>query len=69
MGIEIINTLINSKNNDIYSIYTNMLYMSELEVIISYLDDLYVDKLNKYTCIFNVNNYSNGKYIKKLIKK
>ena len=35
MGIDIINTLINSKNDDTYDIYTNMLYMSELEVIIS----------------------------------
>ena len=69
MGIEIINTLINSKNNDAYDIYTNMLYMLELEVIISYLDDIYIDKLNNYSSILNIDSYSNGKYIKRLIKK
>lgn len=69
MGIEIINTIIKSKNNDTYDIYTNILYMLELEVIISYLDDIYIDKLNNYSSILNVDSYSNGKYIKRLIRK
>lgn len=69
MGIEIINTLINSNNSDTYDIYTNMLYMSQLDAIISYLDDTYIDRLSKYVNSLNINSYSIGKYIKRLIKK
>lgn len=69
MAIEIINTTLYSSNKDTYDIYTNMLYMSELEVIISYLDDRYISKLNEYYNSLDVNKYNNGKYIKKLIKK
>ena len=65
IGIEIIK----GNNNDTYDIYTNMLYMSELEVIVSCLDDIYIDKLSKYLNIININSCSNGKYIKRLIKK
>jgi len=69
IGIEIINTLVNGNNNDVYDIYINMLYMCQLEVIIGYLDDIYIEKLNRYSEVINVNNYDNGKYIKKMIKK
>lgn len=69
IGIEIINTLVKGNNNDVYDIYINMLYMCQLEVIIGYLDDIYIEKLNRYSEVINVNNYDNGKYIKKMIKK
>jgi len=68
MGIEIINTLVNNDNKDVYDIYTNMLYMCQLDVIVGYLNSIYIDKLNMYSSVLNVDNFNNGKYIKCLIK-
>lgn len=68
MAIETIYNILYNENKDTYDIYTNMLYMSELDVIINYLDNNYIKKLNEYYNNIDANKYSNDKYIKKLIK-
>ena len=70
IGIETINNLVNSKYSfDVNSIYTNMLYIAELEVIISYLDKLYLDKLNVYCNSIDIENFNNGKFVSSVLKK
>lgn len=70
MGIEIINTLINDNNErDVYNVYSNMLYLSELEVILNYLDKLYLDRLVNYCKIININYFNKGKYVNSLLRK
>lgn len=70
MAIDTINTLINDRNSmQISHLYSNLLFISQLEVIISYLDEDSRKKLMDYCNSINIKEYSNGKYITSALTK
>ena len=70
IAIDTINTIINSKINfDVGHLYSNLLFISQLEVIISYLDKKSLQRLLIYCKNNKIENKNNGKYINNILKK
>lgn len=70
MGKEIIDNLIsnNSNNTRINDIYANLFNISQLKVIISYLNKQSLYELINYCNNLKINKYPNGRYIYTLLR-
>ena len=70
LAIDIINVLINNANNlDISYLYSNLLYISQLEVIISYMDKSLLERLILYCDSKKILENRNGKFINNILIK
>ena len=69
-AIDTINNLINNDNNlDISNLYSNLLNISHLEVIISYMNKTMLERLVLYCENKNISEMKNGKFINNILIK